>query len=209
MAEKGIDHLLYATSNLQRGMDEIEALLGVRPVPGGNHPQYGTKNALLSLGTGIYLEVIARDPDLPAPDRGALFDIPEAQDSRLVAWVYRVTEIQESADALKNAGIVLGTVDSGQRAKPDGSVVRWEMTDPYTRPLNGAVPFLIDWGDTPHPSTAVPPAGRLVQLAVAHPDPEAVESALSVLGAQVKVAKGDRCSLSATIETTDGYVTIR
>ena len=42
IAPTGIDHLVYACANLEHGMDEIEALLGVRPVRGGHHPQYGT-----------------------------------------------------------------------------------------------------------------------------------------------------------------------
>lgn len=209
MPKTGIDHLLYAASDLQRGMDEIEALLGVRPVPGGNHPQYGTHNALLSLGQGIYLEVIARDPDLPPPTRGVLFDVPQTDGSRLVAWVYRVTDIQESSAALRDAGIALGPVDSGRREKPDGSIVSWELTDPYTRPLSGAVPFLIDWGDTAHPSMVVPSGGRLVELVVTHPDADAVRSALSVVGAPVRVEAGDRFQLSATIRTEDRYVNIR
>jgi len=209
MAETGIDHLLYATSDLQRGMDEIETLLGVRPVRSGQHPQYGTHNALLSLGSGTYLEVIARDPDLPPPDRGVLFDVPETDGSRLIAWVYRVTDIQESSDALRDAGIVLGSIDSGRREKPDGSVVTWELTDPYTRPLSGAIPFLIDWGNTVHPSSAVPSGGHLVELIVTHPDAATVRSALSAIEAEVKVIDGDQFRLSATIKTNDGLITIR
>jgi len=190
-------------------MDEIEALLGARPVRGGNHPQYGTHNALLSLGPGTYLEVIARDPDLPAPDRGALFDVPEMDDSRLIAWVCRVTDIQESADALRDAGIVLGPIYSGRREKPDGGIVSWELTDPYIRPLNGAIPLLIDWGNTPHPSTDVPSVGQLVEFTVTHPDTEMIRSALSVIEAEVNVMDGDQFHLAATIRTKNGLITIR
>ena len=84
----GIDHLLYASASLEQGMDEIESLLGVRPVRGGRHPQYGTHNALLSLGTGTYLEVIARDPDLATPRRGFWVDVVPGAKSRLMTWVF-------------------------------------------------------------------------------------------------------------------------
>jgi len=39
MPPTGIDHLVYASADLEREMDEIEALLGARPVRGGHHPQ--------------------------------------------------------------------------------------------------------------------------------------------------------------------------
>jgi len=205
----GIDHILYAASDLQRGMDEIEGLLGVRPVKGGHHPQYGTHNAILSLGPGVYLEVIARDPDMPPPERGALFDVPETEGSRLVAWVYRVADIQQSSDALRDAGILLGPINKGSREKPDGSVISWELTDPYTRPLDGAIPFLIDWGDTVHPSGVVASGGDLVELSVTHPEPDEVRNALSALGAEIKVLQGDQFRLSARIKTEHGLITIR
>ncbi len=56
-----IDHLVYTVADLGAGMDTIERLFGVRPVPGGRHPAFGTYNVLVSLGMETYLEIIAAD----------------------------------------------------------------------------------------------------------------------------------------------------
>lgn len=209
ISEMGIDHILYASSDLERGMNEIERLLGVRPVPGGRHPQYGTHNALLSLGTGVYLEVIARDPDLPAPQRGALLDIPATAGSRLLTWALRVGDVRQAAESARKAGAEFGAVETGSRAKPDGSMISWTLTDPYAMPMDGAMPILIDWGNTVHPSGAVPSGGELVELAIEHPDDESVRKALSALGAEIEVRRGDEFLIRATIRTKNGLVTLQ
>lgn len=208
-AATGIDHLVYASPSLQQGMDEIESLLGVRPVPGGRHPQYGTHNALLSLGRGTYIEIIARDPELPLPERGALVDVPAGEPSRIVTWVFRVPDIHEISKVLKMAGIDPGPVASGSRQKPDGSLISWELTDPYAMPMDGAIPFLIHWGDTTHPSDEPPSGGRLVGLAIEHPEADQVRNVLSALGADGEVTSGERIAIIAKVQTENGVIIIQ
>lgn len=208
-SSSGIDHLIYASASLERGMDEIEQLLGIRPVVGGRHPQYGTHNAQLSLGPMTYLEIIARDPDLPAPERGVLVDMPATSDSRLITWVFRDDSIEALAESARAAGVALGDVATGMREKPDGSQVTWRLTDPYAMPMGGAIPFLISWGDTVHPASVVPSGGQLIDLCIEHPDADVVRLALSALGADVKVIQSAEYQMIATIRTRNGLVTLK
>jgi hypothetical protein len=135
----------FAT-NLEAGRDEIEQLLGVRPVLGGRHPTWGTHNALLSLGAATYVEVIAPDPQLEVPERGVLFAAARICEPRLVTWVVRSESIDETAAAACAAGVGIGTIESGSRQSPDGTVISWRLSDPYAMPLGGALPFLISHG---------------------------------------------------------------
>ncbi len=206
IAPTGVDHLFYACANLEQGMDEIEDLLGVRPVAGGRHPLYGTHNALLSLGAGTYLEVIARDPELPEPATGFLVDLGPDEPSRLMTWIYRVPDIDNAKRRAESAG--LGEVQAGSRTNSDGSEVRWQLTDPYALPMGGVIPFLINWGQTVHPSLVFPEGGEFRRLVVRHFDVEEVRQKLAVIGAGVEVELGERAEVMAEIETAMGVVTI-
>ncbi|MGI9203943.1 MAG: VOC family protein, partial [Woeseiaceae bacterium] len=139
---EGIDHLVYASPTLERGMDAIDALLGVRPIPAGRHSRFGTHNALLSLGPSTYLEVIAPDPDLPPPGRGRLVDLAEGQLPHLITWVLRVRDLAAFVKDPARAASGIGKVESGNRQQADGSMIEWQLTDPYVMPMNGAIPFL-------------------------------------------------------------------
>eukprot|EP01041_Mallomonas_annulata_P036456 gene36456-59569_t len=56
-----IDHLVYATDDLERTVASLGELLGVTPTPGGQHLGKGTRNELVALGDGAYLEIVGPD----------------------------------------------------------------------------------------------------------------------------------------------------
>ena len=82
-----IDHLVYATPDLDLGVKTIETILGVRATPGGQHPGMGTRNALAALGPASYLEIIGPDPDQPKPTSPRRFGLDELTAPRLTTWV--------------------------------------------------------------------------------------------------------------------------
>ena len=202
----GVDHLVYAVADLKAGMDDIEQLFGVRPARGGRHPRYGTQNALLALGPQTYLEIIAADPQLPRPEQGRGFGVEAANLPRLETWALRRESIEAVAEYVEAMGISLGSVASGAREKPDGTVLTWKLSDPYACRMNGAVPFLIAWGDTPHPATSAPLAGELVSLRIMHPNPDAVRAALGAMGVNMMVEEGPEKRLLAIIQTRNKVV---
>lgn len=203
---KNLDHLVYTAPSLEQGMDEIESLLGVNPVRGGRHPKYGTHNAQLSLGESMYLEIIAPDPELPVPEKGRLLADSFAQEPKLTTWVLREEQIDQMRSRAVANGLPLGQVESGKREKPDGTFVSWKLTDPYSFILDGTIPFLIHWGNTPHPSRGIPVAGELIGLEMEHPKAEEVIRNLKLLNVTIPVTLAAQPRIIAKIRTKEGIV---
>src|SRR4029079_8107647 len=84
-----VDHLLYATPDLDLGVAAIEKLLGVHATTGGQHLGFGTRNALLALGPLTYLEIIGPDPAQPKPAGPRRFGVDDLKAPQLIGWVSR------------------------------------------------------------------------------------------------------------------------
>lgn len=204
-----VDHLVYATPDLQVGIERVERMLGVRATPGGQHPGRGTRNALLSLGPGTYLEIIGPDPEQPTPAQARPFGIDDLEEPRLVTWAARGKELEQLASEADRRGVKLGEVISGSRQRGDGVLLSWRYTDPRTVVAAGIVPFFIDWGKTPHPAATAAQGASLIGLRAEHPDPKQVQEALSRLGLDLRVQRGSRAALIATVSGTRGRVELR
>lgn len=204
-----VDHLVYGVPNLDAGIDAVERLLGVRAAFGGQHTGRGTHNALLSLGTGAYLEIIAPDPGQPPPDNPRPFALDSLTEPRLVHWATRVSGIEDVADSARKAGYDPGVVLPMSRKRPDGAELHWQLTARPQIPAGGLVPFLIEWAPgTPHPSSTSPTGAHLADLSAEHPHPDEVERMLEALGIDLHVDEAARPALIATIEGPNGTVVL-
>jgi hypothetical protein len=201
-----LDHLVYAVRDLNAGIASIERLIGVRAAPGGKHTGRGTHNALLSLGTGSYLEIIAPDPEQPPPAEPRPFGLDRLREPRLVTWAVRVLDIDERVRNAIAAGYDPGPVVPLSRKLPDGSELRWRLTLPTVRGGDGLVPFLIEWEPGLHPSQTAPSGAVLAELQGEHPHPESVLPLLEAIGVDLPLIESARPALIATIEGPNGTV---
>ena len=151
MLTSHLDHIIIVAPSLPAGVEYVCQTLGVTPQPGGEHPRMGTHNALLKLGNEMFLEVIAINPDAPAPDRPRWFELDQLRSNaapRLATWVARTSDIQAAAAAA--APVALGSIEPMRRAS-----LNWLITIPQdgSLPLHGIAPTLIQWQNGPHPAS--------------------------------------------------------
>lgn len=205
---KNVDHLIYTVPDLERAVARLEEDLGVRPEVGGRHPDLGTWNALLALGPMTYLEIMAPDPDASVRPDERPFGIDDLETGRLATWSVRHPDLAAAVEAARNLGVELGEPAPGSRDTPDGRSLTWRITDPFTDRLGGVVPFLIDWGDTPHPARSAPQGVRLVEFVARHPRPDEVRRILAELGLEVPVELAPEPGLSATLEALQGRLSL-
>jgi catechol 2,3-dioxygenase-like lactoylglutathione lyase family enzyme len=203
-----IDHLVYATPDLAASVDQMESILGVRAAEGGAHPHWGTRNALISLGPELYLEIIGPDPENHRP-ADPPFGLRGLERPRLATWSARVASLERITHDARRAGIDLGGVRARSRLRPDGTTLAWKMTDPSMPREAGILPFFIDWGDALHPALGAPQGCELVELRAEHPDPARIRAALAALGMELAVSPGATPALVATLATPRGPVELR
>jgi hypothetical protein len=201
-----VDHLVYATPDLDLGIATIEQLLGVRVTPGGQHIGAGTRNALVALGPTTYLEIVGPDREQPEPEQPRWFRIDEIDAPQLVTWAAKADAIERVSNEARQLNIGLGDIVAGSRKRIDGVLLAWRYTNPRTIIADGVIPFFIDWGATPHPSESAAQGVSLINLRAEHPQPEPIRDIARQLGLGLQIDRGSRPMLFATIECPHGKV---
>jgi len=205
-----IDHLVYAVADLDTALDDFEQRTGVRPTYGGQHIGLGTHNAVLDLGNAAYVELLAPDPSQPESSGPLAFGIDALDQPKLVTWAAKAGNLRERVDAARRAGFDPGDVVPISRRLPDGGLLQWQLTHREPGPAgDGLVPYLIDWGDVPHPTTRATPGCRLVEFRAEHPDSDSVQTMLDAIDVSLPVEMAPTPALVAIIDSPNGTITLR
>lgn len=213
-----IDHLVIAADSLEQGTAWCEATLGVQPAGGGKHPLMGTHNRVMAIGSerfpDCYLEIIAIDPEAPAPARPRWFGLDEPAlraalrgRPRLVHTVARTRMIEMVRWGLINCGVNPGEPLAAQRDTPNG-LLKWRITvrDDGRTECAGALPTLIEW-QGPHPCEHLPGTPVTLRDLVLRGVPAQAIDVLKLPAVQALPLDGDQAApLTAVLDTPRGRV---
>lgn len=201
-----LDHLAVSATTLAEGVEYLEDLLGTSLASGGEHPQMGTHNRLISLGE-TYLEVIAINPDAPSPNRPRWFDLDNfTGPPRLTNWVVRTPDMAQT--------LTVAPPGTGKMMNLERGDFRWQMAvpDDGKLPFDNAFPALIHWFGTAHPAVRLPKSGLALEtLHIQHPQATALKAAVDPLldTKQIIYETTPQFTLTAIINTPTGQVTLK
>ena len=198
-----VDHILLGIDDLDRGVKAFEESTGIKPVYGGKHPG-GTHNALVSLGDGTYLEIIAVQKGVAPPADFA--GIEQLHTLTPIGWAVSSKDSAELRKRLDGAGLALTDSTPGSRITPTGKTLSWQsfgLKDNFAE-----APFFIVWSaQTAHPSTTSPEGCKLQQWHIAGPNQKNLEQLRRTLDLRVDVADAKATSMKLALSCPKGSVT--
>jgi hypothetical protein len=134
-----IDHVVYGVSDLRAAVRRFGSEHGLEATGGGEHPEFGTRNEIIPVGEGQYIELMAvADPSSRHPLALSLADRVREGD-RPFALCLRPRNLDVVAERL-GVGVV-----PGERHNPDGAVLRWRLAGIEAALGPERLPFFIDW----------------------------------------------------------------
>ncbi|NJL27124.1 MAG: VOC family protein [Thermoanaerobaculia bacterium] len=206
-----IDHLLWGVRALEDGIREIGERTGVEPAPGGSHPGFGTRNALLALGEACYLEIVAPDP-AQSELRSFGRYLANLEAPRLLTWAARTDDLDLLREKTRQHGLQPGEIHALSRRRPDGTRMSCRLFEIAGHEGGALVPFFIqfDQGVT-HPARTAPAGCGLQRLVLRTQKPAELAGILRILELEgevaIELAGGEE--MVATLDAPRGRVDLR
>ncbi|WP_426564118.1 VOC family protein [Angustibacter sp. McL0619] len=162
-----VDHVSYAAEQggLRETAQRLSDALGVEAVDGGVHPRFGTRNMILPLAEGRYLEVV-EVLDHPASDKAPFGQAVRARSEDGGGWLGWVVAVDDLTPAEERLG---REAAQGNRHRPDGVELRWRQIGVKGLISDPQLPYLVQWeveADL-HPSASGRTVVRLSCLQIA------------------------------------------
>ena len=176
MTLQRFDHFILLVHDLAAAMETYRAL-GFEVRAGGEHPAFGSHNAIVALADGAYLELLAfKDAALAEKsfwkDAVKMLKVREG----FGGYVLASNDLANDIARLRKTSLDIADPQPGARTRPDGQHVEWQ-TALIGGTASGALPFLIQ-DVTPRELRVEPPkegfgkSARVkeIVLAVKHTD---------------------------------------
>ncbi len=148
-----LDHISYActTAEVADVIQRIGGDLGATFKDGGRHPSFGTRNFILPLENGCYIEVVSA-LDHPAAEKapfGRAVAERATDGGGWMSWVVSVDDIGTVEERLGRQA------REGHRIRPDGTELRWKQIGILDVMEEPQLPFFVEWSSPSqeHPSS--------------------------------------------------------
>ena len=168
-----LDHIVFAAGpkGLTETTHRLAALLGEDFQDGGVHPRFGTRNAVLPLPGGTYLEVV-EVLDHPASDKAPFGQAVRARTELGGGWLGWVVAVKDMSSVEKRLG---REAVHGNRHRPDGFELEWKQLGVKGLQADPQLPFFVEWETDAehHPSVGATGEVSLQSLEIAG-DPDRV-----------------------------------
>jgi Glyoxalase-like domain len=138
-----LDHLSYAVGAEGIGacVQRIGAKLGAAFSDGGLHPSFGTRNFVLPLAEGCYVEIVEA-LDHPAADRAPFGRAVKARTEAGGGWMAWAVAVPDIATFEQRLG---RPAAQGHRVRPDGFDLRWRQIGINDVAEDPQLPFFVQW----------------------------------------------------------------
>lgn len=138
------DHVIYAVADLESGVRRFAEKWGLQSTGGGEHPEFGTRNAIVPVGPGQFIELMTvADARSRHPLRLALSEWLKSGDGP-VALCLRPDDLNAVAERLSTP------IVPAERHNPDGEVLHWRLAGVEAALGAERLPFFIDWQGAEH-----------------------------------------------------------
>jgi Glyoxalase-like domain len=169
-----LDHLSFAAGpeGLAETTRRLSAQLGAIFYDGGFHPRFGTRNAILPLTAGHYLEVV-EVLDHPAADKAPFGQAVRARSESGGGWLGWVVAVDDLGPFEQRIG---RTPVVGHRHLPNGTTLEWQQLGVKDLQVDPQLPFFVRWLSDPaiHPSANGHQIVELLKIVLAG-DPNRVD----------------------------------
>ena len=136
-----IDHLVILVRDLERASGDYRSL-GFNVVPGGEHADGLTHNALIPFQDGGYLELVAfLDPEDPHDNIWGWRSLV-GYGAGLIDYCLASDDLERDVESFREQDLPVAGPDEGGRRLPDGTGIQWRVAR-FEQP-GKVLPFLIE-----------------------------------------------------------------
>jgi len=154
-----LDHIVFAAGpdGIAATAARLSALIGEDFVDGGVHPRFGTRNRILPLTEGTYLELV-EVLDHPASDKAPFGQAVRARSELGGGWLGWVVSVDDIAPLEQRLG---REAVNGNRHRPDGVELRWKQLGVKGLQSDPQLPFFVQWETSADLHPSVGATGRI------------------------------------------------